>query len=109
MEAQSFKDLIIQTMNSIERCIDERALHEQEIHKSGFLSDKGNAKGSENDYSKTRNDQSSEKQSSTSDNESSMLGNEYNERSNYGDDTDIRPSYDTESMVEVPYTAEYNV
>ncbi|GKD50601.1 hypothetical protein Tco_1279577 [Tanacetum coccineum] len=26
-----------------------------------------------------------------------------------GDDTDIRPSYDTEPMVEVPYTAEYNV
>ncbi|GKB03359.1 hypothetical protein Tco_0831448 [Tanacetum coccineum] len=26
-----------------------------------------------------------------------------------GDDTDIRPSYDTKPMVEVPYTAEYNV
>nr|GEU93888.1 hypothetical protein [Tanacetum cinerariifolium] len=26
-----------------------------------------------------------------------------------GDDTNIRPSYDTEPMAEVPYTAEYNV
>ncbi|GJU41651.1 hypothetical protein Tco_1194608 [Tanacetum coccineum] len=31
MEAQSFKDLIIQHMDSIEQCIVERALHEQEI------------------------------------------------------------------------------
>ncbi|GKF92479.1 hypothetical protein Tco_0279198, partial [Tanacetum coccineum] len=33
MEAQSFKDLIIQNMDSIEKCIVERALHEQEIQK----------------------------------------------------------------------------
>ncbi|GJX20854.1 hypothetical protein Tco_0223531 [Tanacetum coccineum] len=32
MEAQSFKDLIIQHMESIEQCIVERAHHEQEIH-----------------------------------------------------------------------------
>nr|GEU51072.1 hypothetical protein [Tanacetum cinerariifolium] len=31
MEAQSFKDLIIQHMDSIKRCIVKRALHEQEI------------------------------------------------------------------------------
>nr|GEW17995.1 hypothetical protein [Tanacetum cinerariifolium] len=35
--------------------------------------------------------------------------NECNDKSTYGDDTDIRPFYDTEPMVEVPYTAEYNV
>nr|GEX55423.1 hypothetical protein [Tanacetum cinerariifolium] len=83
----------------------------RETYSSGFLSDKGNANGLENDYSKTRNDQSSEKQSSTYDNESSRLGNKYNERSNSGDDTDIRPSYDTESMVEVPqdYNASFAV
>nr|GEY09769.1 hypothetical protein [Tanacetum cinerariifolium] len=32
MDAQSFKDLIIQHMESIEQCIVERARHEQEIH-----------------------------------------------------------------------------
>nr|GEX91590.1 hypothetical protein [Tanacetum cinerariifolium] len=32
MEAQSFKDLIIQHLESIEQCIVERAHHEQEIH-----------------------------------------------------------------------------
>ncbi|GKB94793.1 hypothetical protein Tco_0980930 [Tanacetum coccineum] len=32
IEAQSFKDLIIQHMESIEQCIVERARHEQEIH-----------------------------------------------------------------------------
>nr|GEZ20732.1 hypothetical protein [Tanacetum cinerariifolium] len=35
--------------------------------------------------------------------------NECNDKSTSEDDTDIRPSYDTEPMVEVPYTAEYNV
>ncbi|GKE65469.1 hypothetical protein Tco_1519630, partial [Tanacetum coccineum] len=33
MEAQSFKDLISQLMESIEQCIVERARHEQEIQK----------------------------------------------------------------------------
>nr|GEW15179.1 hypothetical protein [Tanacetum cinerariifolium] len=33
MEAQSFKDLIVQNMNFIEQCIVERSLHEQEIQK----------------------------------------------------------------------------
>ncbi|GJU14674.1 putative reverse transcriptase domain-containing protein [Tanacetum coccineum] len=58
---------------------------------------------------KTRNAHSSKKQSITSGNESSGSGNECNVRSNSGDDTDIRPSYDTEPMAKVPYTAEYNV
>ncbi|GJX45496.1 hypothetical protein Tco_0262172 [Tanacetum coccineum] len=100
MEAQSFKDLIIQHMDSIEQCIVERALHEQEIQNrlnerklqiqeckvqeakgsdassgdtdsSGIVSDKGN-------------DQCLENQSSTSGNESKPID-------------------------EVPYTVEYNV
>ncbi|GKD98726.1 hypothetical protein Tco_1382623, partial [Tanacetum coccineum] len=77
---QDFKDLIIQHMKSIEQCIVERARHEQEIHNSN-----------------------------TSGDESNGLRNECNDKSTSGDDTNIRPSYDTESMVEVPYTAEYNV
>ncbi|GKD14331.1 hypothetical protein Tco_1198738 [Tanacetum coccineum] len=62
---------------------------------SGIVPEKGNAHSSKNDCSKTGNDQSSENQSSTSGNESSRSENECSERSNYGDDMDIRPSYDT--------------
>ncbi|GKD25294.1 hypothetical protein Tco_1231508 [Tanacetum coccineum] len=64
-------------MNFIEQCIVERALHEQEIQHS------------------------SENQSITSGNKSSRLGNECTEKRNYGDDTEIRPSYDTKPMAEV--------
>nr|GEU29376.1 hypothetical protein [Tanacetum cinerariifolium]GEU78962.1 hypothetical protein [Tanacetum cinerariifolium] len=55
------------------------------------------------------NDQGLENQHNTSTDESIRLRNECNEKITSGDDTDIRPSYDTEPMVEVPYTAEYNV
>ncbi|GKC68338.1 hypothetical protein Tco_1100936 [Tanacetum coccineum] len=128
MEAQTFKETIIQNMDSIEQCIVERARHEQELQNrlkrlnerklqiqeckiqevkasnacsgdtdsSGIVSDKGN-------------DQSLENHSNTSGDESSRSRNECNDKSTSGDDTDIRPSYDTEPMVEVPYTTEYNV
>nr|GEW60984.1 hypothetical protein [Tanacetum cinerariifolium] len=96
MEAQSFNNLIIQHMESIEHFIVERARHEQELHNSGILPDKGNDQGLEN-------------QSNTFGDESSKSRNECNEKSTSGDDTNIRPSYDTEPMVEVPYTAKYNV
>nr|GEW66927.1 hypothetical protein [Tanacetum cinerariifolium] len=55
------------------------------------------------------NDQGFENKSNTFGDESSRSRNECNDRSTSGDDTDIRPSYDIEPMVEVPYTAEYNV
>ncbi|GJW44327.1 hypothetical protein Tco_0073126 [Tanacetum coccineum] len=128
MEAQTFKETIIQNMNSIEQCIVERARHEQELQnrlkrlnerklqiqeckiqevkasnaysrdtdRSGIVSDKGN-------------NQSLENHNNTSRDESSRSRNECNDKSTSGDDTDIRPSYDTEQMLEVPYTAEYNV
>nr|GEV50116.1 hypothetical protein [Tanacetum cinerariifolium] len=86
-------------MNSIEQCIVERACHEQEIQnslKSRIVLDKGN-------------DQSLENQSNTFGNESSRSRNKCNERSNSWDDTNTRPSYDTEPLDEVPYPAEYNV
>ncbi|GKD14425.1 hypothetical protein Tco_1198832 [Tanacetum coccineum] len=41
--------------------------------------------------------------------ESSRSRNECNDKSTFRDDMDIRPSYDTETMVEVPYTTEYNM
>ncbi|GJV27101.1 hypothetical protein Tco_1383549 [Tanacetum coccineum] len=128
MEAQTFKETIIQHMNSIEQCIVERASHEQELQNglkklnerklqiqkckvqevkaldaslgdkdcSRIVSDKGNDQGLEN-------------QSNTYGDESSRLRNECNDKRTSGDDMDIRPSYDTKPMVEVPYTTEYNV
>ncbi|GKA46375.1 hypothetical protein Tco_0739258 [Tanacetum coccineum] len=115
-------------MDSIEQCIVERACHEQEIlnrlkrlnerklqiqeckvqevkatdassgkkDRSGFVSKKVNAHCSEN-------------QSNTFGNESSRSWNECTERSTFGDDTDIKTSYDTEPIANVPYTVEYNV
>nr|GEW05252.1 homeodomain-like protein [Tanacetum cinerariifolium] len=46
------------------------------------------------------NDQGLENQSNTSEDESSRSRNECNDKSTYGDDTDITPSYDTEPIVE---------
>ncbi|GJS61068.1 hypothetical protein Tco_0655852 [Tanacetum coccineum] len=100
IEAQSFKDLIIQHMESIEQCIFERVKASDassgEKDCSRIVSYKGNDQGLEN-------------QSNTSGDESSRSRNECNDKSTSGDDTDIRPSYDTKPMVEVPYTVEYNV
>nr|GEV31984.1 reverse transcriptase [Tanacetum cinerariifolium] len=98
MEPQTLKDAITQNMDSIEKCLVERASHEQELQNGlkRIVSDKGNDQGLKN-------------QSNTSRDESSRPKNECNDKSTSGDDTYIRPSYDTEPMVEVPYTAEYNV
>ncbi|GJW26134.1 retrovirus-related pol polyprotein from transposon TNT 1-94 [Tanacetum coccineum] len=128
MEAQTFKETIIQNMNSIKQCIVERANHEQELH-NGLkrLNERklqiqeckvqevqaSDANSGDNDCSRIVSDngnvQGLENQSNTSRDESSRSRNECNDKSTSGDDTDIRPSYDTEPMVEVPYTAEYNV
>ncbi|GKD02697.1 hypothetical protein Tco_1177671 [Tanacetum coccineum] len=114
IRAQFFKYLIIQNMDSIERqCkiqeVKATYASSGDTDSSGFITENGNALGLENNYSKTGNDQSSEKQSSASGNESSSSGNECSERSNSRDDTNIKPSYDTKRMVEVPYTIKYNV
>ncbi|GJW18446.1 hypothetical protein Tco_0025882 [Tanacetum coccineum] len=78
-------------------------------YNSGIVSERGNTNSLENDCSKTGNDQSSRNQSSTFGNKSSRPRNECSERSNSGNYTNIRPYYDTEPMVEVPNTADYNV
>ncbi|GKE15413.1 hypothetical protein Tco_1422990 [Tanacetum coccineum] len=128
MEVQTFKETIIQNMDSIAQCIVESTRHEQELQKrlkrlnesqvqiqectvqkvqssvtssgdeisSGIVSDEGN-------------DQSSDIQSNTSGDESSRSWNECKDKSTSVDDTDIRPIYDEEPMIEVPYTAENNV
>ncbi|GJS32263.1 hypothetical protein Tco_0530645 [Tanacetum coccineum] len=128
MEAQTFKETIIQNMDSIEQCIVERARHEQELqNRFKRLNERklqiqeckvqevkaSDASSGDNDCSRIVSDngnvQGLENQSNTSGDESSRSRNECNDKSNSGDDTDISPSYDTEPMVEVPYTAEYNV
>ncbi|GJT45148.1 hypothetical protein Tco_0953863 [Tanacetum coccineum] len=128
MEAQSFKDLIIQHMESIEQCIIERARHEQEIHnRLKRLNQRklsiqecmvqkikaSDASLGEKDCSRIvsdkGNDQGLENQSNTSGDESSRSRNECNDKSTSGDDTNIRPSYDKEPIAKVPYTTEYNV
>nr|GEU69429.1 hypothetical protein [Tanacetum cinerariifolium] len=63
---------------------------------SRIVSDKGNDHGLEN-------------QSNTYGDKSSKSRNECYDKSTFGDDANIRPSYDTKPMVVVPYTAEYNV
>nr|GEV08336.1 putative ribonuclease H-like domain-containing protein [Tanacetum cinerariifolium] len=55
------------------------------------------------------NDQGLDNQRNTSGDESTRSRNECNDKSISRDDADIRPSYDTEPTVKVPYTAEYNV
>ncbi|GJX25754.1 hypothetical protein Tco_0232050 [Tanacetum coccineum] len=97
IEAQSFKDLIIQHMESIEQCIVKASdASPGEKDCSRIVSDKGNDQGLEN-------------QRNASGDESSRTMNECNDKSTSGNDTTIRPSYDIEPMVEEPYTAEYNV
>nr|GEV29790.1 hypothetical protein [Tanacetum cinerariifolium] len=98
MEAQSFKDLIIQHMESIEQCIVERSRHEHELQNR--LSER---------KLKILECKVPKNQSNTSGDESSRSKNECNDKGTSGDDTDIRPSYDTKPMVMVPYTTEYNV
>ncbi|GJU91146.1 hypothetical protein Tco_1303569 [Tanacetum coccineum] len=91
-------------MDSFEQCIIERALHEQEIR------NRLNERKLEIQECKVQEVKASNASSGDKDsNESSRSRDECNDKSTSGDDTDIRPSYDTKPMVEVPYTAEYNV
>ncbi|GKE61622.1 hypothetical protein Tco_1511989 [Tanacetum coccineum] len=99
MEAKSFKDLIIQHMESLEHCIVERAHHEQEIHNRLKRLNERKLQIQECMVQKVK---ASDASSGEKDyNESNRSRNECNDKSTSGDDTDIRPSYDTVSMVEV--------
>nr|GEX90380.1 hypothetical protein [Tanacetum cinerariifolium] len=112
-------------MYSIEQCIVERARNEQELQNR--LSKRklqiqeckiqevkaSNTSSGDKDSSAIvldkGNNHSLENQSNTSRNKSSRSRNECNDKNTFGDDTDIRPSYDTEPMAEAPYTDEYNM
>ncbi|GKA40718.1 hypothetical protein Tco_0733311 [Tanacetum coccineum] len=114
MEAQTFKDIIIRNMNSIEQCIVKRASHEQELQNGlKMLNERklqiqeckvqevkaSDASSGDKDCSRIvsdkGNNQGLENQSNTSGDESSRSRNECNDKSTFRDDTDIRPSYDT--------------
>nr|GEV87047.1 hypothetical protein [Tanacetum cinerariifolium] len=125
MEPQAFKERILANFDFIQKYMVESILHNKEIEQrmnakklqiqeckvqkvkasdassgdkdnNGIVSDKGN-------------DQNLKNQSNTSRDENNRSRNECNDKSTSRDDKDIRPSYDTKPMVEVLYTAEYNV
>nr|GFA43276.1 hypothetical protein [Tanacetum cinerariifolium] len=85
-------------MDSIEQGIIERANHKQELQN-----------GLKRLNERKLQIQECKSQSNTSGDKISMSRNECNDKITYGDDTNIKLSYDMEPMVEVPYTAEYNV
>ncbi|GJZ35586.1 hypothetical protein Tco_0581403 [Tanacetum coccineum] len=125
IEPQLFKETILKNFDFIEDYMLKTIIHAQTIKKR--LDDKklqiqectvqevkaSEANSGDKDCSRIvsdkGNDQGLENQSNTSGDESSRSRNECNDKSTYGDDTDIRPSYDTEPMVDVPYTIKYNV
>ncbi|GKD86258.1 hypothetical protein Tco_1357412 [Tanacetum coccineum] len=90
MEVQSFKDLIIQHMDSIDQY---SRVQVQEVKASDASSGDKDISGIVSD---SGNDQSLENQSNTSGDEISKSMDECNDKSTSGDDTDTRrPSYDT--------------
>nr|GEU42701.1 hypothetical protein [Tanacetum cinerariifolium] len=115
-------------MDSIEQCINERVCHEQVLQNTlkrlnerqrqiqqckvqevqSSITSLGD-KTSSRMVSDEGNDQSSKNQSNTSRNKSNMSWNECYVKSTSGDDMDTNPTYDTEQMIEVPYSVEYNV
>ncbi|GJX16733.1 putative reverse transcriptase domain-containing protein [Tanacetum coccineum] len=92
----------------------ERQLNKETLHKKDSSSDlrvikvqevqASNASSGDKDCSRIvsdkGNDQGLENQSNTSGDKSSRSSNECNDKRTFWDDTDIRPSYDTEPMVE---------
>ncbi|GKB12602.1 hypothetical protein Tco_0846525 [Tanacetum coccineum] len=87
--------------NGLKR-LNERKLQIQECKVQKVKA--SDASSGDNDCSRIvldkESDQGLENQSNTSVDESSRSRNECNDKKTYGDDTDIRPSYDTKPMVE---------
>nr|GEW11290.1 hypothetical protein [Tanacetum cinerariifolium] len=122
-DERTFKSVLSRNMHNLERKLHKETLHEKDSNSDLCMIktqmckvqevQASNASSGDKDCSRIvsdkRNDQGLENQSNTSGDESRRSRNECNDKSTSGDDTDSRPSYDTEPMVEVPYTAEYNV
>ncbi|GJU71138.1 hypothetical protein Tco_1262543 [Tanacetum coccineum] len=92
MEPQNFNETIIQNMDSGEQCIVERARHEQELQ--------NRLKRLNERKLQIQKCKIQENQNNISGDESSRSRNGCNDKSTSRDDTDIRPSNDTEPMVE---------
>ncbi|GJY38652.1 hypothetical protein Tco_0425016 [Tanacetum coccineum] len=124
-DERTFKDVLSRNMQNLESQLNKETLHEKDSN-SGLkwneiklqnqectVQKALDASSGDNDCSKIVSDngnvQDLESQSNTSGDESSRSRNECNDKSTSGDDTDISPTYDTEPMVEVPYTSEHNV
>ncbi|GJT62244.1 hypothetical protein Tco_1005777 [Tanacetum coccineum] len=88
MQPQDFKERIIKDFDFIQKYMIASIFNDKEIEH------RMNAKRLQQ-QGETGNAQSSENQSNTSRNESSRSRNECNHKGTSGDDTDIRPSYDT--------------
>ncbi|GJU67586.1 hypothetical protein Tco_1253845 [Tanacetum coccineum] len=99
------KDSDYDLRNGLKR-LNERKLHIQECKVQKVKASDASSGDSDCNriVSYKENDQGLENQSNTSGDESSRSRNECNDKITSGDDTNIRPSYDTEPMVEVPYT-----
>nr|GEU77484.1 retrovirus-related Pol polyprotein from transposon TNT 1-94 [Tanacetum cinerariifolium] len=95
-DERTFKSVLSRNMQNLERQLNKETLHEKDsnsdLHKecSRIVSDK-------------RNDQGLENQSNTSGDESPVSRNECKDKSTSRDDMNIRPSYDTEPMVETEF------
>ncbi|GJR74393.1 hypothetical protein Tco_0086758 [Tanacetum coccineum] len=125
MEPQAFKERILANFDFIQKYMIESILHNKEIEQrmnakklqiqeckvqEVKASDASSGdKDSSGIVSDRRNDESLENQSKTPRDKSSRSRNECNDKSTSGDDTNIKPSYDTKPIAEVPYTAKYNV
>ncbi|GKF13744.1 hypothetical protein Tco_0055206, partial [Tanacetum coccineum] len=98
MELQTFKEAIIQNIDSIEECIVERARHEQEMHNR---MKRLNERKLQIQECMVQKDKASD----------ASLGEKDCSRivSDKENDQDIKPCYDTKPMVKVPYIVEYNV
>nr|GEU58364.1 hypothetical protein [Tanacetum cinerariifolium] len=91
-DERTFKFVLSRNMQNVERQLHKETLQASNASSgdkdcSRIVSDKGNDQGLDN-------------QSNTSRDESSRSRNECNDKSTSRDDTDIRPSFDTEPMVE---------
>ncbi|GKE60762.1 hypothetical protein Tco_1511129, partial [Tanacetum coccineum] len=114
-DVRTFKFELSQNMNNLEKQLNNEILHEKDSKFALSVIKVQFNKFIHSDMLKPIDPYSSsashdrENQSNTSRDESSGSRNECNGKSTFGDDTDISPSYDTEPMVDVPYTTEYNV
>ncbi|GKD01886.1 hypothetical protein Tco_1172160 [Tanacetum coccineum] len=103
MEAKTFKETIIQNMNSIEQCIIERASPEQKLQNGLKMLNGRKLQIQECTIQNASDDSSGNTYCSR------IVSDNGNVQALSGDDTNIGPTYDTETMVKVPFTAEYNV